>query len=318
MSMDLNEELRKRHGITKLSNLHHAELTPAMLPQSIGHYRGWIYDRHSFTLDQVRAFVYNASLSCVSAAQIYGLPLLLEERPQKTHLSVAYNRGMHASKLRRFDDVCIHREQIMSEEERRTHVASIGTVLERVLVCMPLKVSLPMLDAARNQGLYDISTLTLPISGSRVPHLREAIGLSTDRARSILETVARLQLIDIGLTPQVGVWIEGVGEVDMIILGFIVIEVDGWAFHSSKEQREKDLKRDRELLRRGYVVLRFTYDDVMNGDFAREVPESVKAVRGLVSHAEGGEIHECAAKNIGFLQILGGLYLPSLGLGQAS
>ena len=112
--MDLNEELRKRHGITKLSNLHHAELTPSMLPQSIGHYRGWIYDRHSFTLDQVRAFVYNASLSCVSAAQIYGLPLLLEERPQKTHLSVAYNRGMHASKLRRFDDVCIHSEQIMS------------------------------------------------------------------------------------------------------------------------------------------------------------------------------------------------------------
>ena len=44
-----------------------------MLPQSIGHYRGWIYDRHSFTLDQVRAFVYNASLSCVSAAQVYEL-----------------------------------------------------------------------------------------------------------------------------------------------------------------------------------------------------------------------------------------------------
>ena len=294
--MDLNEELRKRHGITKLSNLHHAELTPSMLPTGISHYRGWIYDPNRYTLDQVRAFVYNASLSCVSAAQIYELPLLLEERPQKTHLSVAYNRGMHASKLRRFDDVCIHREQIMSEEERRTHVASIGTVLERVLVCMPLKVSLPMLDAARNQGLYDISTLTLPISGSRVPHLREAIGLSTDRARSILETVARLQLIDMGLTPEVGVWIEGVGEVDMIILGFIVIEVDGWAFH---------------------VVLRFTYDDVMNGDFAREVPESVKAVRGLVSRAEAGEEH-VAAKNIDFLQILGGLYLPHHGLGQAS
>ena len=315
--MDLNEELRKRHGITKLSNLHHAELTPSMLPQSIGHYRGWIYDRHSFTLDQVRAFVYNASLSCVSAAQIYGLPLLLEERPQQTHLSVRHSRGMHHSKLRRFDDVCIHWEPVLSAEEERTHVASIGTVLERVLVCMPLKVSLPMLDAARNQGLYDISTLTLPISGSRVPHLREAIGLSTDRARSILETVARLQLIDMGLTPEVGVWIEGVGEVDMIILNFIVIEVDGWAFHSSKEQREKDLKRDRELLRRGYVVLRFTYDDVMNGDFAREVPESVKAVRGLVSHAEAGEEH-VAAKNIDFLQILGGLYLPYHGLGRAS
>ena len=315
--MDLNEELRKRHGITKLSSLRHAELTPTMLPQSIGHYRGWIYDKNSFTLDQVRAFVYNACISCVSAAPIYELPILMEERPQKTHLSVSYNRGMHPSKLRRFDDVCVHREQFVSDKERHTHVASIGTVLERVLVCMPLKVSLPMLDAARNRGLYDVSTLTIPPTGSRLPHLREALSLSSDRARSILETVARLQLIDMGLRPQVGVWIEGVGEVDMIILGFIVIEVDGWAFHSSKEQREKDLKRDRELLRRGYVVLRFTYDDVMNGDFAREVPESVKAIRGLVSHAEAGE-GRVAAKNIDFLQILGGLYLPYHGLGRAS
>ena len=307
--MDLNEELRKRHGITKLSSLRHAELTPSMLPAGISHYRGWIYDKNSFTLDQVRAFIYNACISCVSAAQIYELPILMEERPQKTHLSVAYNHGMHPSKLRRFDDVCIHREQIMSDEEKRTHVASIGTVLERVLVCMPLKVSLPMLDAARNRGLYDVSTLTIPPTGSRLPHLREALSLSSDRARSILETVARLQLIDMGLTPQVGVWIEGVGEVDMIILDFIVIEVDGWAFHSSKEQREKDLKRDRELLRRGFVVLRFTYDDVMNGDFAREVPVSVTALRRLVPET-GLEDAHATVKNAGFLDILSG-YLPS-------
>ena len=307
--MDLNEELRKRHGITKLSSLRHAELAPTMLPQSIGHYRGWIYDKNSFSLDQVRAFVYNACISCVSAAQIYELPVLMEERPQKTHLSVAYNRGMHPSKLRRFDDVCIHREQLVNDEERSTHVASIGTVLERVLVCMPLKVSLPMLDAARNRGLYDVSTLTIPPTGSRLPHLKEALSLSSDRARSILETVARLQLIDMGLTPQVGVWIEGVGEVDMIILGFIVIEVDGWAFHSSKEQREKDLKRDRELLRRGYVVLRFTYDDVMNGDFAREVPVSVTALRRLVPDTRTEDARD-AVKNAAFLDILSG-YLPS-------
>ena len=280
-----------------------------MLPQSIGHYRGWIYDKNSFTLDQVRAFVYNACISCVSAAPIYELPVLMEERPQKTHLSVSYNRGMHPSKLRRFDDVCIHREQFVSDEERRTHVASMGTVLERVLVCMPLKVSLPMLDAARNRGLYDVSTLTIPPTGSRLPHLREALSLSSDRARSILETVARLQLIDMGLAPQVGVWIEGVGEVDMIVLGFIVIEVDGWAFHSSKEQREKDLKRDRELLRRGFVVLRFTYDDVMNGNFAREVPVSVTALRRLVPDT-GMEDARATVKNAGFLNILRG-YLPS-------
>ena len=166
-----------------------------------------------------------------------------------------------------------------------------------------------MLDAARNRGLYDVSTLTIPPTGSRLPHLREALSLSSDRARSILETVARLQLIDMGLTPQVGVWIEGVGEVDMIILGFIVIEVDGWAFHASKEQREKDLKRDRELLRRGYVVLRFTYDDVMNGNFAREVPVSVTALHRLVPDT-GMEDARATVKNAAFLDALSG-YLPN-------
>ena len=95
----------------------------------------------------------------------------------------------------------------------------------------------------------------------------------------------------------------------MIVLGFIVIEVDGWAFHSSKEQREKDLKRDRELLRRGYVVLRFTYDDVMNGDFAREVPVSVTALRRLVPET-GAEDAHTTVKNAAFLDILSG-YLPS-------
>lgn len=307
--MDLNEELRKRHGITKLSNLHHAELTPAMLPTGISHYRGWIYDPNRYTLDQVRACVYNACLSCVSAAKFYDLPVATGELPPQTHLSVRHSRGMHYSKLRRFDDVCIHWEPILSKEEERAHIASIGTVLERVLVCMPLKVSLPMLDAARNRGLYDVSTLAIPPTGSRLPHLKEALSLSSERARSILETVARLQLIDMGLTPEVGVWIEGVGEVDMIILDFIVIEVDGWAFHSSKEQREKDLKRDRELLRRGYVVLRFTYDDVMNGDFAREVPISVGALRRLVPET-GLEDAHATVKNACFLDILSG-YLPS-------
>ena len=77
--MDLNEELRKRHGITKLSSLRHAELTPSMLPAGISHYRGWIYDHTRYTLDQVRASVYNACLSCVSAAKFYDLPVATGE-----------------------------------------------------------------------------------------------------------------------------------------------------------------------------------------------------------------------------------------------
>ena len=47
------------------------------------------------------------------------------------------------------------------------------------------------------------------------------------------------------------------------------------------------------------------------------MPESVKAIRGLVSY-EDAEGARASSKNIDFLQILGGLYLPHHGLGRAS
>ena len=140
--MDLNEELRKRHGITKLSSLRHAELTPSMLPAGISHYRGWIYDHTRFTLDQVRAFVYNACLSCVSAAKFYDLPVATGELPPQTHLSVRHSRGMHYSSSAA-STMCASTGACPQQEEERTHVASIGTVLERVLVCMPTQSLTP-------------------------------------------------------------------------------------------------------------------------------------------------------------------------------
>ena len=41
-----------------------------------------------------------------------------------------------------------------------------------------------------------------------------------------------------------------------------IAEVDGYAYHSSRASYESDRPRDRELQRRGYVVLRFTYREV--------------------------------------------------------
>ncbi len=42
----------------------------------------------------------------------------------------------------------------------------------------------------------------------------------------------------------------------------LVVETDGYEFHSSRASFESDRRRDRELQRRGFVVLRFTYRDV--------------------------------------------------------
>jgi len=41
-----------------------------------------------------------------------------------------------------------------------------------------------------------------------------------------------------------------------------VIEIDGHEFHKTKEQREKDYKRERYLMRQGHAVIRFMGTEV--------------------------------------------------------
>ena len=51
----------------------------------------------------------------------------------------------------------------------------------------------------------------------------------------------------------------------------LAVELDGAAHHTSPEDRQRDLARDRELAALGWVVLRFTYSDVLRD------PEGVRA-----------------------------------------
>ena len=53
-------------------------------------------------------------------------------------------------------------------------------------------------------------------------------------------------------------------RVDALIGRRIVVQLDGWAFHSDAAQRRSDIRHDRELTAFGYVVLRFDYYDVMH------------------------------------------------------
>lgn len=45
----------------------------------------------------------------------------------------------------------------------------------------------------------------------------------------------------------------------------LVIEVDGHAFHGSRPRRERDSRRDQELIVRGYTVMRVTWHQITDG-----------------------------------------------------
>jgi len=58
--------------------------------------------------------------------------------------------------------------------------------------------------------------------------------------------------------------IPGVGRVDFLIGERLVVEADGYEWHASREAFERDRERDRELVRRGYVVVRASYRQVLD------------------------------------------------------
>jgi very-short-patch-repair endonuclease len=83
-----------------------------------------------------------------------------------------------------------------------------------------------------------------------------------DTAESGTETMVRLRLraLGLGVRTQVSVW-PGM-RVDLLIGQRLVVECDSEKHHSSWKQQQADRARDRELVARGYLVIRLTYRQI--------------------------------------------------------
>jgi len=54
----------------------------------------------------------------------------------------------------------------------------------------------------------------------------------------------------------------GIGDIVFDILK-LVVEVDGWAFHTTPERFQRDRGRQNRLVAAGWTVLRFTWRDLV-------------------------------------------------------
>lgn len=95
-------------------------------------------------------------------------------------------------------------------------------------------------------------------------------------AESGPETLVRLMLRQLGLRYEAQVEIAGVGRVDFVVEGWLIIECDSKEFHEGWAKQRRDRKRDLAAARLGFVTLRPLAEDVMYR------PEEVlDALRGL-------------------------------------
>ena len=97
----------------------------------------------------------------------------------------------------------------------------------------------------------------------RTPQARACADRASDQSDSGLETILAVRLTPWGLRMRQQVVLLG-RPVDLLIGERLVIQVDGFAHHSTPAQRGKDVAFDAELVLMGYTVLRFTYAQVMH------------------------------------------------------
>lgn len=213
-------------------------------------------------------------LTCHSALAYYSLPEL--PHPGTVHVAIPSSRG----RVRPLAGVVVHREPARWPPGMSPPVAPPRLLVARMLRCAEETPAVVVADAALRRGLVSRAELAAMLrsnrSGGPLGHRR--LARCREKARSPIESIARLELEDAGHSVEVGVDVPGVGEVDMLVDDRLLVETDGYQFHSSKGDWSNDRRREQRLIAQGRLWVRLTYDDVMSG---RTVPVVEAALNGL-------------------------------------
>lgn len=143
----------------------------------------------------------------------------------------------------------------------RSLCAEVEDALQHIAGCLPNDDALVLWESAvRVEKLAPEYLRSLPWTSKAARELAEAV---TGLSDSGLETLLVVPLRRWGVNVRQQVWLAG-RPVDIVVGEKLVIQLDGWQFHSSAAQRAKDIAHDAELRLRGYTVLRFGYAQVVH------------------------------------------------------
>ncbi|MFF8188078.1 endonuclease domain-containing protein [Microbacterium sp. NPDC016588] len=128
--------------------------------------------------------------------------------------------------------------------------------------CQPPRSAVATLDSAWHLGLVDEADIGEVFA--RVPRRFHVLRVLLDpRAEAGTETLVRLLLRHLGCRVEVQVRIDGVGRVDLLVNGWLIVECDSAQFHGTWHVHKNDRRRDMAALERGYATLRLLAEDVL-------------------------------------------------------
>lgn len=158
------------------------------------------------------------------------------------------------------DGVVLHWHRFVGTPTRGT--VDVVDALIHAIRCQQPKHAIATVDSALYKGLVTPDDLVDVFAAlpSRFGVLRQFLD---SRSESGPESLVRLLLMRLGCAVDLQVSFSGVGFVDLVVDGWLVIECDSRAHHSSWKQQLKDYRRDLKLAQHGYCVLRLTAEDIL-------------------------------------------------------
>ena len=257
------------------------EIDAALVSGLLFHARRDVYLWRGATQRQRDAARIGGRVDCLALLAELGVFVLdppalhVQVAPRASRLRSSADRGTQFAPASKDSGTRIHWRT--SAAERDALVVPVVEALAQSFRCQGLRAAIASIDSALHLGLIAAHDLDL-LFGLVPERFRKLRGLIDGRAESGPETFARLLARTFGLPLEVQKSIPGVGRVDLVLDGWLVIECDSREFHSSWEAQQADHRRDMALAALGYARIRVTANQLFT-----QPRILLDAIRGLLA-----------------------------------
>jgi very-short-patch-repair endonuclease len=237
-------------GLTK------REIGRAVSSGSLLRLRAGVYTTPEVDPDCAAAVSAFGRLACVSELRRLGVFV-------RDHTDLHIHVDEHSARLPRRSGVArIHRRALPRRPHPRAMTVEILDAMIDAVRCQDPRSAIASIDSALHLRVLHTDDLA-DLFAALPRRYRRLRALLDARAESGPESLVRLMLRSMGWAYDVQVPIAGVGRVDFVVDGWLIIECDSREHHSSREAQREDRRRDLAAARLGFVTLRLLAEDIM-------------------------------------------------------
>lgn len=268
--MEVDELLRRWGGVATRAQLEkkctRSELDAAVSVGSVVRLGRGRYGLPHLSVDLARAHGLSAVVSHESAALQHQWSVLLP--PERSHLTFPTKRRVQAINLPK---VILHRADLSVDDVSGSHTSQDRTMLD-CLRLPDLRRALSVADSALRAGRDPgwLHRIAAEARGPRSVQARHVAAEATDLAANSFESGLRaisLEVPALTLRPQVPLHDRAgdfMGRPDLVDTELrIIAEADSFEWHGGRAALVRDARRYNRFVVEGWMVLRFTWDDVV-------------------------------------------------------